>query len=62
MFISGEKLQELADLTIIFEDQPHKGLWTEQIQNISCNYIILSPGSDLPNKIHEAKSIFIYTH
>ena len=62
MFISGEKLQELADLSIIFEDQPHKGLWSEQIQNISCNYIILSPGSDLPNKIHEAKSIFIYTH
>ena len=62
MFISGERLQELADLTIIFEDQPHKGLWTEQIQNISCNYIILSPGSDLPDKIHEAKSIFIYTH
>jgi hypothetical protein len=62
MFISGEKLQELADLTIIFSDQRHEGLWKEQIQNITCNYIILKPGDSLPEDILTARSIFIYTH
>ena len=62
MYISGETLQELADLTIIFSDQRHEGLWKEQIQNITCNYIILNPGDSLPEDIFTARSIFIYTH
>jgi len=62
MFISGEKLQELADLTIIFDDQQHNELWTEQIHNISCDYIVLSPGEDIPDVVFEANSIFVYTH
>jgi len=62
MYISGETLQELADLTIIFSDQRHEELWKEQIQNITCNYIILNPGDSLPEDIFTARSIFIYTH
>ena len=38
--ISGEKLQELADLTIIFSDQRHDELWKVQIHNINCEYVI----------------------
>ena len=62
MFISGEALQELADLTIIFSDQRHDELWKVQIHNINCEYIILNPGDSLPEKIFTARSIFIYTH
>tara|TARA_R100000152_G_C6780195_1_gene212676 strand:+ start:3482 stop:4312 length:831 start_codon:yes stop_codon:yes gene_type:complete len=62
MYISGEKLQELADLTIIFSDQRHEGLWKEQIHNIDCKYIIHNPGDSLPEDIFTANSIFIYTH
>ena len=60
--ISGEKLQELADLTIIFEDQRHEDLWKVQIHNITCKYVVLRPGDKLPDVIFKAKSIFIYTH
>tara|TARA_R100000664_G_scaffold34234_1_gene55439 strand:+ start:6344 stop:7207 length:864 start_codon:yes stop_codon:yes gene_type:complete len=60
--ISGEKLQELADLTIIFEDQRHEDLWKVQIQNIICKYIILRPGDEIPKSVFKAKSIFVYTH
>ena len=61
MYISGEKLQELADLTIIFSDQRHEGLWKEQIHNIDCKYIIHNPGDSLPEDIFTADSIFIYS-
>jgi len=60
--ISGETLQELADLTIIFTDQDHENLWKVQIHNISCQYIVLIPGDKLPEEIFKAKSIFVYTH
>jgi len=62
MFISGEALQELADLTIIFSDQRHDELWKVQIHNINCKYIVISPGDSLPEEIFTARSIFIYTH
>ena len=61
-YISGEKLQELADLTVIFTDQNHEDLWTVQIHNTSCDYVILKPNDILPDKIFKAKSIFVYTH
>ena len=60
--ISGERLQELADLTIIFQDQRHEDLWKVQIHNITCEYVILQPGDNLPEAIFKAKSIFVYTH
>ena len=60
--ISGENLQELADLTIIFEDQRHENLWKIQINNITCKYVVLRPSDKLPDVIFKAKSIFIYTH
>jgi hypothetical protein len=62
MFISGEKIQELADLTIIFQDQKHEDLWKVQIQNIDCKHVILHPGDRLPEAIFKAKTIFVYTH
>lgn len=30
--ISGEKLQEIADITIIFKDQNNRELWEAQIK------------------------------
>ena len=56
--ISGEKLQELADITIIFKDQRHEDLWLHQLPNIS-NYVILEgAGSNIPTQILEADVIF----
>jgi len=62
MYVSGETLQELADLTIIFSDQRHEGLWKEQIHNIVCKYIVLEPGDSLPEEVFTARSVFVYTH
>tara|TARA_R110001632_G_C11297424_1_gene413460 strand:+ start:1 stop:843 length:843 start_codon:yes stop_codon:yes gene_type:complete len=60
--ISGEKLQELADITIIFKDQRHEDLWLHQLPNIT-NYVILEgAGSNIPTQILEADVIFVYTH
>lgn len=67
--LSGEKLQEIVDLTIIFRSQVHKPLWVEQIKSADYSYIIIEdshlsngiPGEYI-DRINDAKSIFVYTH
>jgi len=61
-YISGEKLQEIAELTIIFEDQRFGDLWPVQIKNTNCKYVIIKRGDPIPNDVHNARSIFVYTH
>ena len=60
-YVSGEKLQALADLTIIFKDQRHEDLWQHQLPNISY-YVVLNVGDVIPDIVFKADSIFIYTH
>jgi len=60
--ISGEKLQELVELTVIFEDQRHSDLWETQLPNTNCDCIVLKKDQPLPEKILHAKSLFVYTH
>lgn len=62
MYVSGEKLQELTDLTIIFDDQRHPDLWQAQIPNTTCAYVVLKVGEQLPLEVYQARSIFVYTH
>ena len=62
--ISGESLQELADLTIIYNNQDHLGLVKDQLPNTNCDYITIDGDVtvDQIDKISSAKSIFVYTH
>lgn len=61
-YISGEKLQELVELTVIFEDQRHPDLWQAQLPNTNCDHIILRNDEPIPGKVLHAKSLFVYTH
>lgn len=60
--ISGEKLQELVELTVIFEDQRHPDLWQAQLPNTNCDHIVLKTDEPIPEKVLHAKSLFVYTH
>lgn len=62
MFISGEKLQELTDLTLVFEEQDHLHLAQEQLPNTTCKYVVINRDRNIPQEIFKAKSIFVYTH
>lgn len=61
-YISGEKLQEIAELTIIFEDQRFGDLWPVQIKNTNCKYVIIKRDEPIPSDVHNARSIFVYMH
>jgi len=65
-YITGEKLQECADHTIIL-NIPSNGasdLIRNQLKNINCKYTYFEPTGpiQLGNDIQSAKSIFVYTH
>jgi hypothetical protein len=61
-YISGERLQELVDLTVIFDDQRHPDLWQAQLPNTDCNYVVLKSNEAIPDIVLQSKSIFVYTH
>ena len=61
-YISGERLQELVDLTVIFDDQRHPDLWQAQLPNTDCNYVVLKSNETIPDIVLQSKSIFVYTH
>jgi len=62
MIITGEKIQELTDHTIITYGQYYAD---EQLKRINCQYTYFDknqPVKELSNNIQNAKSIFVYTH
>lgn len=58
--ISGEKLQEIADITIIFKDQNNRELWEAQIKNTNSKFFIID--KDIPAEVYNADIYFVYTH
>lgn len=61
-YISGEKLQELTDHTIVLHGQYYVA---EQLQKITCKYTYFQPNqkiTELSPEILTAKSLFVYTH
>ncbi len=58
--ISGEKLQNLAEITIVFSDTIGD-IEKRQLPKLN-NFILLERGETIPDIIKEAESIFIYTH
>lgn len=57
--LSGEKLQEIADITLIFNDQENRNLWETQIKNTDCTYYIID--EEIPDEIYNADIYFVYT-
>lgn len=61
-YITGEKIQELADHSIILNDQ---SLVKEQLKYTKCNYTYFDRNESitkLPETILNANSLFVYTH
>ena len=61
-YITGEKIQELTDHTIITHGQYYAD---EQLKRINCKYTYFDqnkPITQLSDDILNAKSIFVYTH
>lgn len=64
-YITGEKLQELTDHTIIFNNQINIRVVEMQLNNTKCNCHIFDGRSNdfyVPKEISGAKSIFVYTY
>lgn len=64
-YVTGEKLQELMDYTIIFNNQLNIRVVETQLRRTKCNgHIFNGLLNDLciPKKIIEAKSLFVYTY
>jgi hypothetical protein len=60
--ITGEKIQELTDHTIVLRGQYYV---EEQFKHTNCKYTYFEPSqriSELPEDILKAKSLFVYTH
>lgn len=63
-YITGEKLQELADYTILFDKQDNLKLALTQLKNTKSKNIMLNcdnPITILPEYMLNAKSLFVYT-
>ena len=64
-YITGEKLQEFTDHSIIFEGQINIRVAMIQLKNTNCEGTLFSPfGSilSLPEKIIKARSLFVYIY
>ena len=64
-YITGEKLQELTDHTIVFNNQLNIVVAATQLKNTKCEYYIfngLAPINSLPDKILNARSLFVYIY
>jgi hypothetical protein len=61
-YITGEKLQECVDHTIVLKGQFYAD---EQLKHTNCKYTYFEKNQNinsLPNDILNAKSLFVYTH
>jgi hypothetical protein len=61
-FITGEKIQELTDHTVVLHGQYYV---EEQLKHTNCKYTYFDVNkqiASLPEDILNAKSIFVYTH
>jgi hypothetical protein len=61
-YVTGEKIQELADHTIVCIDQP---LVKEQLKNTNCRYTYFDRTktvTSLPEEVLNANILFVYTH
>ena len=58
-YITGEKLQELADHTILFNGQNNLSLAIEQLKNTKCRHTFID--TEINDDIRKAKSLFVYT-
>jgi len=64
-YITGEKIQELVDYTIVFNNQININVALVQLKNTNCEGIIFDGFKNiehLPEKIHKVKSLFVYTY
>jgi len=64
-YITGEKIQELTDFTVILnaKDNGDSALLRNQLKNTKTNYHFFeSNTTDIPFELQKAKSIFVYTH
>jgi hypothetical protein len=66
-FVSGEKLQELADVSIALniESNYASNLVKTQLQNTKTKCYVYDPSAatiTVPDEIKQAKKIFVYTH
>lgn len=66
-FITGEKFQELADVSIALNVESNfaSNLVKTQLNNIKAKCYVFDPSvtlNDIPDDIKNAKSIFVYTH
>lgn len=60
-YISGERLQELTDHTIIYENQIWLDLARPQIKNTKCKYSFIKD-KDINDDILNANILFVYIH
>jgi hypothetical protein len=66
-FITGEKFQELAEVSIALNVESNfaSNLVKTQLSNIKTKCYVFDPSNipqNIPNEIKNAKSIFVYTH
>ena len=65
-YITGEKIQELTDHTVIFSNQLNMRVIEEQLNNTNCNCHVYGANTKdnghIPKEIMEAKSLFVYTY
>ena len=58
-YISGERLQELAEITVIFVEKAYPFL-SAQLKNTKTSNFICN-GSVIPEEVKNVKSVFVYT-
>jgi len=64
-YVTGEKLQELAEHTIVFNNQLNIRVASIQLGNTRCEYSLFNGFGDvsyLPDKILKSKSLFVYIY
>lgn len=67
MFITGEKIQEHTDHSVVLNSQDNGAneIVKIQLKNIKCNYTYFEPNEtiqNIPDGLLNAKSIFVYPH
>lgn len=60
-YISGERLQQLADHTIVFPELQHMSINTTQLNNSGCSYEVFTTIENISEKARTAATIYVYT-
>ena len=62
-YITGEKLQEMTEHTLLFRSQIWLQMAETQLKNTNCQYTYIEDNiQTLPVHIKNCKSLFVYTH